>query len=138
MIWHIATKEIYHHFMTLRFALMIILLPLLMVANALIYGLGSYGYKTQINDYNRYVTQNDAHIKENANKSLAELALVGPGELPKRPSRLTFCAEGADEVIPRSVKMKSERSISRSSGVPDEDYAWRHPLSLAYPLQRSG
>ena len=137
MIWHIATKEIYHHFMTLRFALMIILLPLLMVANALIYGLGSYGYKTQINDYNRHVTQNDAHIKENANKSLAELALVGPGEFPKRPSRLTFCADGADEVIPRSVKMKSEGSMSRSSGVPDEDYAWRHPLSLAYPLRSS-
>lgn len=138
MIGHIATKEIYHNLTTLRFALMIILLPILMIANALIYSLGSYGYKTQINDYNRQVAQNDTHIKDSANKSLAELALVGPGKFPKRPSRLTFCADGADEVIPRSVKMKSEASISRSSGVPDEDYAWRHPLTLEYPLMSPG
>jgi len=134
MILQIMLKEIYHNLTTLRFALMIILLPILMVANALIYSLGGDGYTTQINAYNRQVAQNEDHIKEQANQSLAELALVGPGVLPKRPSRLTFCADGTDEAIPRSVRLKSEGSISRSGGFPDTDYAWRQPLSLAYPL----
>ena len=93
---------------------MIVLLPLLFLANALIYSLGGYGYTTQINTYNRQVEQSRKHIKEYADKSLAELALKGPGEVPKRPSRLTFCADGTDELVPRSVKMISEGSSSRS------------------------
>ena len=44
MILHIAKKEIHHNLTTLRFALMIILLPVLFVANALIYSLGTGGY----------------------------------------------------------------------------------------------
>jgi ABC-type Na+ efflux pump permease subunit len=75
MILHIATKEIYHNLTTLRFALMIILLPVLFVANALIYSLGDNGYTTQINAYNEQVRQNRNHIKAQANMSLAELAL---------------------------------------------------------------
>lgn len=55
MIWHIGKKEIHHNLMTLRFALMIILLPLLMVANALIYGYGDDGYTAQINAYNKQI-----------------------------------------------------------------------------------
>ena len=66
MILHIATKEIYHNLTTLRFALMIILLPLLFLANALIYSLGGHGYTTQINAYNRQVEQKRKHIKEHA------------------------------------------------------------------------
>ena len=69
---------------------------------------------------------------------MAELALIGPGEIPKRPSRLIFCAGGIDEVVSRSIKMRSEGSISRSSGVEDEDYEWRHPLRLEYQVVSSG
>ena len=134
MILYIATKEIYHNLTTLRFALMIILLPVMFMANALIYSLGDNGYTTQIDAYNRQVEQNRKHIKEQADKSLAELALRGPGDIPKRPSRLIFCAGGVDEVVSRSIKMRSDRNISRSSGVEDEDYAWRHPLRLEYQV----
>ena len=135
MILHIATKEIYHNLTTLRFALMSILLPLLFLANALIYSLGSYGYTTRINAYNQQVGQSRDHIKEQANKSLAALALRGPGEVPKRPSQLTFCADGTDELVPRSVKMIGEGSSSRSGQDQTEDYGWTPPWTLEYPLQ---
>ena len=137
MILQIAIKEIYHNLTTLRFALMIILLPILFVANALIYSLGDGGYTTQIDAYNRRVTENRKHITEQANVSLAELALRGPGDIPKYPSRLIFCAGGVDEVVSRSIKLKSDYNISRSSGVEDEDYAWRHPLRLEYEVVSS-
>ena len=138
MILHIAKKEIHHNLTTLRFALMIILLPVLFVANALIYSLGDGGYTDRINGYNGQVRQNRKHITEQANISLAELALRGPGDIPKRPSRLIFCAGGVDEVVSRSIKLRNDGSISRSSGVEDEDYAWRHPLRLEYKVVSSG
>ena len=134
----IAIKEIYHNLTTLRFALMIILLPVLFGANALIYSLGDNGYTTQINAYNERVRQNRKHIREQANVSLAELALRGPGNIPKRPSRLIFCAGGVNEVVSRSIKLRSDYNFSRSSGIEDEDYAWRHPLRLEYEIVSSG
>lgn len=138
MILQIAKKEIHHNLTTLRFALMIILLPVLFAANALIYSLGDNGYTTQINAYNERVRQNRKHIKEQANVSLAELALRGPGDIPKHPSRLIFCVGGVDEVVSRSIKLKSDYNISRGSGIEDEDYAWRHPLRLEYEVVSSG
>ena len=138
MILQIAKKEIHHNLTTLRFALMIILLPVLFVANALIYSLGDGGYTARINAYNERVRQDRKHIKEQADISLAELALRGPGDIPKRPSRLIFCAGGVDEVVSRSIKLRSDGGISRSSGVDDEDYAWRHPLRLEYKVVSSG
>ena len=135
MILHIAIKEIYHNLTTLRFALMIILLPILFVANALIYSLGGYGYIVQVNAYNQQVTQNRNHIEEYANKGLAEFALTGPGDIPKRPSQLTFCADGGNKLIPRSVKMQNTGTASRSGYHEFEDYKWRPPWTLEYPLQ---
>ena len=135
MILQIAKKEIHHNFMTLRFALMIILLPLLMIANALIYGYGDDGYVTQVNAYNRQIEKKLSHIETYAAQSLAELAVMGPGDMPKRPSPLKFCANGADEVIPRSVIMQAYGSASRSSGSGEfEAYAWKGPWTLTYPL----
>lgn len=132
MIWQIARKEIHHNLTTLRFVLTIIILPVLFVANSLIYSLGGYGYTAQVNTYNQQVAQNRNHIRDYANKGLAELALIGPGEIPKRPKRLTFCADGADKLIPRSVKMQNLGMLSR------EDYQWRPPWILEYPLKNKG
>ena len=114
---------------------MVILLPVLFIINALIYSLGSDGYTTQMNNYNRRGTENRDHIIKYADQSLAELALVGPGEMPKRPSPLMFSAGGVDEVVSRSIKMKSEGNISRSGGRKDEDYKWRPPLKLEYKVE---
>ncbi len=135
MIRQIAKKEIHHNLTTLRFALMVILLPVLFIVNALIYSFGSGGYAMQMDNYNRRGTENRDHVIKYADQSLAELALVGPGEMRKRPSRLMFCAGGVDEVVSRSIKMKSEGTISRSGGGKDEDYKWRSPLKLEYKVE---
>ncbi|RKU26517.1 hypothetical protein C6499_13445 [Candidatus Poribacteria bacterium] len=139
MIWQIAFKEIYHNLTTLRFALIIIILPLLFVANSLIYSLGGYNYTAQVNTYNQQVAQNRDHIEDFANKGLAELALIGPGEIPKRPNRLTFCADGADKFVPRAVTMQNVGMLSRA-GYDElvEGYQWRPPWILEYPLQNKG
>ena len=135
MILQIARKEIHHNLMTLRFALMIILLPLLMIANALIYGYGDDGYITQVNAYNRQIEKKLSHVETHAAQSLGELAVIGPGDMPKRPSPLKFCANGADEVIPRSVIMQEYGAASRSSRSDEfEAYAWKGPWTLRYPL----
>ena len=135
MILQIAKKEIHHNLTTLRFVLMIILLPLLMIANALIYGYGDDGYTTQINAYNRQIEKKLAHVETYAAQSLGELAVMGPGDMPKRPSPLKFCANGADEVIPRSVIMQEYGAASRSSRSDEfEAYAWKGPWTLRYPL----
>ena len=135
MIGQIAKKEIHHNLTTLRFALMIILLPLLMIANALIYGYGDDGYITHVNAYNKQIEKKLSHIEQKAAESLGELAVIGPGDMPKRPSPLKFCANGADEVIPRSVIMQEHGAASRGSwsGV-FEAYAWKGPWTLRYPL----
>lgn len=55
--------------------------------------------------------------------------------MPKRPSPLKFCADGADEVIPRYVIMQEYGSASRSSSLGGfEAYAWKGPWTLRYPL----
>ena len=135
MILHIAKKEIHQNLTTLRFTLMIILLPVLMLINALIYSFGRDGYTAQVNVYNQQIGNQVSHIKEYAGKGLGELAQVGPGEIPKSPSRLTFCADGAGELIPRHVKMQNAGESARSGREGIEDYSWRLPWTLEYSLQ---
>ena len=133
MIWHIAKKEIYHNLTTLRFVLMIILLPILMIANALIYGFGDDGYTAEIRDYNRKVNQGRSHIENYAAKGLGELAMTGPSEIPKRPMRLKFCADGADDFIPGSITIADRDRTGRGGdGGVVEDYSWQELWSLEY------
>ena len=133
MIWHIVKKEIYHNLMTLRFVLMIILLPILMIANALIYGFGDNGYTAEIRDYNRKVDQGRSHIEKYAAQGLGELAMVGPAEIPKRPPRLKFCADGTDAHIPHSITIAYRINWERPE-YEDlvEGYSWRELWSLEY------
>ena len=77
MIWHIAKKEIHHNLMTLRFVLMIILLPVLMVANALIYGFGDNGYREEVDTYNLAMERRLSRVKDDAETSLGKLAMRG-------------------------------------------------------------
>jgi len=132
MIWHIATKEIYHNLMTLRFVLMIILLPVLMVANALIYGFGDGGYREEVNAYNLAMESRLSHVKDNAEESLGRLAMRGPGEIYKRPSRFKFCADGADELIPNAIPLAERSGGSRGGNDIAETYRWREVWTLEY------
>ena len=131
MIWHITKKEIYHNLMTLRFILMIILLPVLMVANALIYGLGDGGYREEVNAYNQALERRLSHVKDNAEQSLGRLAMRGPGEIYKQPSPFKFCADGTGELIPISVPL-AERAGGSRGGSVGEAYRWREIWALEY------
>ncbi len=119
--------------MTLRFALMIILLPLLMVVNALIYGFGDFGdsgYKEEIDAYNRAMERRLSLVKDYAEESLGKLAMRGPGEIYKQPSPFKFCADGADELIPRSIPIVGP-GAARGGGVATA-YQWRELWALEY------
>ena len=132
MIWHIAKKEIYHNLMTLRFVLMVILLPVLMVANALIYGFGDSGYREEVNTYNLAMERRLSRVKDDAEESLGRLAMRGPGEIYKRPSRFKFCADGAAELIPNSIPIAAYGGGRGDSGGVAEDYSWREMWTLEY------
>ena len=132
MIWHIAKKEIYHNLMTLRFTLMIILLPVLMVANALIYGFGDSGYREEADAYNRAMERRLSRVKDDTEKSLGRLAMRGPGEIYKRPSRFKFCADGADELIPNAIPLAERSGGSRGGNDIAETYSWREVWTLEY------
>ena len=131
MVWHIAKKEIYHNLMTLRFVLMIILLPVFMIANALIYGFGNSGYRQEVDAYHQGMERRLSHVKANAEKSLGRLAMRGPGEIYKRPSPFKFCADGTDELIPNSIPI-AERSGGSRGGRVREAYRWREVWTLEY------
>ena len=131
MIWHIAKKEIHHNLMTLRFVLMIILLPVLMVANALIYGFGNSGYREEVDVYNRAMERRLSRVKNDAEESLGRLAMRGPGEIYRLPSRFKFCADGADELIPNAIPI-AEREGAARGGAVGEAYNWREVWTLEY------
>ncbi len=119
--------------MTLRFALMIILLPLLMVVNALIYGFGDFGdsgYREEIDVYNSAMERRLSLVKDSAEESLGKLAMRGPGEIYKQPSPFKFCADGADELIPRSIPIVGS-GAARGGGVATA-YQWRELWTLEY------
>ncbi len=130
MIWHIAKKEIYYNLMTLRFVLMIILMPVLMMANALIYGFGDSGYKEEVNTYHRAMERRLSFVKDYAEESLGKLAMRGPGEIYKQPSPFKFCADAVDELIPRSIPVVGS-GAGRGGGVTTA-YHWRELWSLEY------
>ena len=132
MIWHIAKKEIYHNLMTLRFVLMIILLPVFMLANALIYGFGDSGYREEVDTYNLAMERRLSRVKDDAETSLGRLAMRGPGEIYKRPSRFKFCADGADELIPNSIPLSERAGAGRGGGIAAEEYSWREVWTLEY------
>ena len=132
MIWQIAKKEIYHNLMTLRFTLMIILLPILMVANALIYGFGDGGYREEVDAYNLAMERRLSHVKDNAEESLGRLAMRGPGEIYRLPSRFKFCADGADELIPNGIPLAERSGGSRGGNDIAETYRWRDVWTLEY------
>ena len=120
--------------MTLRFVLMIILLPVLMVANALIYGFGDGGYREEVDTYNQAMERRLSHVKTFAEESLGELAIRGPGKIYKRPSPFKFCADGTDELIPNAIPISESARGSRGSseGLPVEEYKWREVWTLEY------
>ena len=99
MIFSIAKRELYDNMMSLRFALIALLMLTVMVANAVV-SLGRYD--EQMGDYHRNVAQELEEMEHHA-KSFQLLVLYGPGELHKQPSALSFCANGGETYLSKNT-----------------------------------
>ena len=99
MIFSIAKRELYDNMMSLRFALIVLLMLTVMVANAVV-SLGRYN--EEMGDYHRNVAQELEEMELHA-KSFQLLVLYGPGELHKQPSALSFCANGGETYLSKNT-----------------------------------
>ena len=110
MIGHIIKREFFDHFNSLRFALTALILAALMVTNAVVH-LQSHPDKVRI--YSEKVTTDENKLQSET--ELYQLLKKGPGKLYKRPSTLTFIADGSDAFLPGSGTT-SWGSWSRTAG----------------------
>ncbi|MDE0299463.1 MAG: ABC transporter permease subunit [Candidatus Poribacteria bacterium] len=95
MIISIAKRELYDNTMSLRFALIALLMLTVMVANAAV-SLGTYN--EHISHYRRRVAHELKEMRQHA-EHFPILVLYGPGELHKMPSALSFCANGGEAFL---------------------------------------
>ena len=95
MIWHIVRRELLDHLTSLRFALTTFILVALMVTNAVVH------LQTQperVRKYSEKINASQTELKSRT--QLYALLQNGPGKLYKRPSSLTFIADGRDALLP--------------------------------------
>ena len=98
MIWHIAKRELYDNLNSLRFALTTVLLLGLMLTNAFMH---LQEHPARIEKYHASVTDTLNVLKSRTD--LYDIAQQGPGLLYKKPSALSFCAEGGNTFLPSAV-----------------------------------
>ena len=95
MIFHIAKREIYDHLTSLRFALTLVLLVLLMIANAV----GHLGqYEARVRDYRQQVDESQDNLRKHT-AEMYRLVQNGPGALYKKPSPLAFCGNTSESLL---------------------------------------
>ena len=129
MFWHIVKREIYDNMTSLRFGFTVILLVLLMVINAVTFM--TKGYKGSIERYREGTAESLGKLSANCS-SVYNLVLEGPGDLYKKPSPLTFCADGEEENIPGTAQGGPGRwgSSWSSNGF---EYSARGVWRMRYP-----
>ena len=92
---HIVTRELLDHLTSLRFALTTLILVALMVTNAIVH---LQTHPERVRKYSEKVNASQTELKSRT--QLYELLQKGPGKLYKRPSSLTFIADGGDALLP--------------------------------------
>ena len=95
MILHIVKREFFDHLNSLRFALTVFIMVALMVTNAVVH---LQSHPDKVRNYSENVA--DARDKLQSETQLYELLKDGPGRLYKRPSPLTFIADGGEAFLP--------------------------------------
>ena len=114
MILHIVKREFFDHLNSLRFALTAFIMVALMVTNAVVH---LQTHPDKVRNYSENVA--GARDKLQSETQLYDLLKEGPGRLYKRPSPLTFIADGGDAFLPRSGTINWE-SWSRTAGFSGE------------------
>ncbi len=97
MIGHIVKREFFDHLNSLRFALTALILAALMVTNAVVH---LQSHPDKVRQYSEKVTTDQNKLQSET--ELYQLLKKGPGRLYKRPSALTFIADGGDAFLPGS------------------------------------
>lgn len=120
MLWHIVKREIYDNMLSLRFALTIVLMLILMIVNAIVH-LGEY--EERIGEYRRHFSESVEEMRSRTDQ-FHNLVLHGPGKFYKKPSPLAFCASGEEAFL-------SGYAEGRGGG---GEYGW--PNSRAYEIWR--
>ena len=129
MVLHIAKRELYDHLNSLRFAFTVLLFLALMIANAI----GYFGeYNTRLTEYRTKVATSLDKMKGHTD-SLFSLMLNGPGQLYKKPSALTFCADGGERFLPEYVEASTLGWITTWHITGKQPVAIRHIWHLTYP-----
>ena len=111
MIGHIIKREFFDHLNSLRFALTVLILAALMVTNAVVH---LQSHPDKVRRYSEGVTNDQDELQFETD--LYELLKKGPGKLYKRPSALSFIADGGDAFLPGSGT-ENWGAWSRSTGL---------------------
>jgi len=130
MIQQIFKRELLDYMSSLRFALAVGLVLMLMIANALVF---ISGYNDRVKEYSVDVNRSLEELRERA-KNLSDLAIEGPGSLYKFPSQLSFCATGKDDLLPKKVKGSTDAGFR--FGRNKFYYSWASLWHLSYPMDR--
>ena len=131
MIFHIVKRELYDHLSSLRFALTTLLILVLMIVNAVV-SLGEY--KQRMGEYRGQVAWSRNGLKSRCT-TLYRLALRGPGHLYKKPSPLSFCADGGEKFLLDEVHGNTAGRTRRwQSG--NTSYEFTEIWGLIYPPNR--
>ena len=129
MVLHIAKRELYDHLNSLRFAFTVLLFLALMIANAT----GYFGeYNTRLTEYRTKVATSLDTMKGHTD-SLFSLMLNGPGQLYKKPSVLTFCADGGEQFLPEYVEASNYGWMSSWHPTGGKPVTIRNIWHLTYP-----
>ncbi|MDE0397855.1 MAG: ABC transporter permease subunit [Candidatus Poribacteria bacterium] len=111
MIWHIIKRELFDHINSLRFILTVLILSALMVTNAAVH---LRTHPKRVRNYSENVTRSLNELKSRT--ELYALVRKGPGNLYKRPSSLSFIADGGDAYLPKNISNGESWSISGQGG----------------------
>ena len=99
MILHLVRRELLDHLTSLRFALTTFILLVLMVTNAIVH-LRTHPQRIQKYSENIIASENALEYRT----QLYLLLQKGPGRLYKRPSSLTFVADGGEKFLPQTIE----------------------------------
>ena len=127
MIGHIIKREFFDHLNSLRFALTVLILAALMVTNAVVH---LQSHPDKVRRYSEKVTTDQDRLRSETD--LYALLKKGPGKLYKRPSALSFIADGGDAFLPGSGTT-NWGSWSRSTGFGGRQVKVRSIWSTDYP-----
>ena len=100
MLREIIWRELLDHLQSLRFALTLVLVIVLMLTGSVLY---VHDYRQQVTDYRENVSENLDLLKKKAKKDLHSVVSFGPNLLIYRaPSPLGFIAEGHEKDLPNA------------------------------------